>query len=478
VGFDHVRLAAAGVLCLAAAVVAVPVRAAGGDDYAASVDTFLRETFRGKDAGMVVALVEERGTKVLGAGATGEGGRAVDGDTVFEIGSVTKTFTALLLLDAARRGEVALDDPVSKYLPPSVRVPERNGKRITLLNLAAQDSGLPFNADNHTGADWHERFATYTTDKMYAFLSGHVLSQDPGEGFRYSNIGMGLLGHAVALRAGADYERLVVDRICHPLHMDDTRVTLTPELKARLAAGHGGGGKPAGSLELPAIPGAGALRSTANDLTRYVSAHLGLAQSPLTPLIEQTHVLRHPDGKLGNDDPAGKTALPWIDQGVFNPPGTLLLGHAGGTLGYNSFVGLDLKNRRGVVVLSNQVDVHSQVVGWRILQRARLGGVEAAKMMPVREIVGLGVALEIDPGTHWLKITSVFPNSPAESSGLSAGLLVRTIEGVPTMGKTAPECVRLTRGPAGAAVRLEVVDAKGGGLRALRVTRRKFLIGE
>ncbi len=92
---------------------------------------------------MVVALVDEDGTKILAAGKLGnDAGDRVDGDTVFEIGSVTKTFTVLLLLDAVQRGEVSLDDPVAKYLPAEVKLPTHNGKEITLLNLAAQDSGI------------------------------------------------------------------------------------------------------------------------------------------------------------------------------------------------------------------------------------------------------------------------------------------------------------------------------------------------
>src|SRR5262249_15884457 len=158
--------------------------AAVADDYSDSIQSFLHANFDRLNAGMVVGIVDEHGSRVYSAGKLDNGTeRMVDGDTVFEIGSVTKAFTALLLLDVAQRGEVKLDDPVAKYLPESVRVPTHGGKEITLFNLAAQDSGLPFDPDNYTGTDWGERFSSYTAPKMYEFLASYQLSQDPGAKF-------------------------------------------------------------------------------------------------------------------------------------------------------------------------------------------------------------------------------------------------------------------------------------------------------
>src|SRR5688572_25471280 len=404
---------------------------AAEDEYNQSLTAFLHDNFDKHNAGMVVALVDEHGTKMFSAGKLDNGtDRRVDGDTVFEIGSVTKTFTSLLLLEMAEQGEVKADDPVVRYLPDSVKVPSRNGKEITLLHLAAQESGLPFNANNHTGEDWRERFATYTVPKMYEYLSGHTLAQEPGEKFVYSNIGMGLLGHALSLRAGKDFETLVVERVCRPLNMGDTRVTLTPDQKARLARGHDEAGKPAANYERPAVAGAGALRSTANDLAKYVSAQVGLTPSALTPLMERTHATRHNAGRIGNDVIDVQTAMPWVDGGVYHPPGSRLLGHGGGTEGYNSFVGFDLKKRRGVVVLTSQRAIQSSALGWRILQRARLAGLDAKRMGPMREIVGIGTALGIDETSGTVQITAAVPNSPAAQAGLTAGLVVRSIDGV------------------------------------------------
>jgi CubicO group peptidase (beta-lactamase class C family) len=114
------------------------------------------------------------------------------------------------------KGEVRLDDPVAKYLPTSVRVPSRNGKQITLIDLATQSSGLPRMPNNFTPADNANPYADYTVAQLYAFLSGYELTRDIGSRYEYSNLGVGLLGHALALRAGKSYEDLVTERILRP----------------------------------------------------------------------------------------------------------------------------------------------------------------------------------------------------------------------------------------------------------------------
>ena len=166
-----------------------------------------------------------------------------------------KVFTSLLALEMDRRGEMKLDDPVAKYLPERVKVPAYDGREIALRNLATQDSGLPWNPDNldrilnqdtkkPSLKEFKEASDAYTVEDLYAFLSGHKLTNAPGTRFQYSNVGMALLGHAMELKAGANYESLVVNRICSPLKMDSTRITLTPAQKARLATGHFADGKP------------------------------------------------------------------------------------------------------------------------------------------------------------------------------------------------------------------------------------------
>ena len=287
--------------------------------------------------GVVVGLVDEQQSHVVGFGKLDNGtDRDVDGDTLFEIGSVTKPFTSILLQDMVDRGEMALDDPVANYLPASVKVPSRNGKVITLRQLANHMSGLPKVPDNLDGKRADNPYADYTAEKFYAYLSRCDLAHDPGEKSEYSNVGVGLLGHAITLKAGADYESLVTQRICRPLGMESTRITLTPQMKERFVTGHNAFGHSVRSWDIPVLAGAGALRSSANDLLKFVSANLGLTQSSITEAMARTH------GQLA-----------WfVSQ---EPGGAPVISHGGGTAGCAAFVGFDIGRRRGVVVLSNAV---------------------------------------------------------------------------------------------------------------------------
>ena len=192
-----------------------------------------------RTAAIVVGVVDASGSRVFAAGKlNGDSGSEADGKSVFEIGSITKTFTALLLADMVKRGEVRLEDPVSKYLPKSVKALSRGGKEITLLDLASQSSGLPRMPDNFAPADPDNPYADYTVKRMYDFLNGYTLTRDIGEGYEYSNLGFALLGQALSLRAGKGYEALVRERILAPLGMGETGIGLAPEMKTHLAAGH------------------------------------------------------------------------------------------------------------------------------------------------------------------------------------------------------------------------------------------------
>ena len=300
-----------------------------------------------KDVGMVIGLVDEHGSSIVSCGKMDDGGSPeVNGETLFEIGSITKTFTALLLQDMIERGEMELDDPVARYLPKLIRMPTRNGRNITLFHLVTHTSGLPRNPENLDPQRADNPLAEYTTEKLYAYLSGCQLTRHPGAKFEYSNLGSGLLGHVIALKAGTDYESLVMDRICRPLKLDSTRITLTRKLKARLATGHNQFGYAVSNMDFHSQVGCGALRSTANDLLKYVAANTGLAPSSLTTLMETTHLVR-----FHSVIPPVNVALAW---GVgLDLQGRNIVSHGGATYGYRAFAGFDKTRRRGVVVLSN-----------------------------------------------------------------------------------------------------------------------------
>ena len=232
---------------------------AAAEDITDALRAYLQRCAEENEAngGIVIGIVDEHGRRIVSAGRLDNGtDRELDGDTLFEIGSVGKTFTALLLQDMIERGEMVLDDPVAGYLPQSVAMPTRNGKDITLHQLARHSSGLPGIPDDLEPKRADNPYADYSVEKMYAFLSGYRLTRDPGSQYEYSNLGVGLLGHVIALKAGTDYESLVVDRICRPLGMDSTRIHLTPELKARFAAGHNEYGYAVPAWDNPTLAGA------------------------------------------------------------------------------------------------------------------------------------------------------------------------------------------------------------------------------
>ena len=299
-----------------------------------------------RSVGIVVGVIGPQGSKIYSYGKPAKDSSAVlDGDTVYEIGSMTKVFTSLILADMVQRGEVKLDDPVSKFLPATVKVPERNGRKITLLDLSTQTSGLPYMPNNLNPRDRLNPFADYTVEQLYAFVSGYELTRDIGSKYEYSNIGVGLLGHALALHAGMDYEKLVQTRILGPLKMSSTGITLTPEMRSHLAHGHTAGLAPMPNWDLPTLAGAGALRSSVNDMLKFLGDNIGLTPTPLAPAMKSMLDVRKPTGI-----PNLEIAMAWH---IFTKDGEQIIWHNGGTGGYHTFMGFDPRTRTGVVVLSN-----------------------------------------------------------------------------------------------------------------------------
>src|SRR5450759_4918992 len=293
--------------------------------------------------GIVVGVIEPKGRRVVAYGSLDQGdARPLDGDTIFEIGAVTEVFNSLLLSDMVKRGEVALDDPVTKYLPPGVKVPERGGRRITLEDLSTHTSALPRIPSNLKPANPANPYADYSVERLYEFLSAYKLSHDIGTGFDYSNLGGGLLGHALARRAGMNYETVLRSRIADPLGMSGTRITLSTGMKARLAVGHNAQLAAVPNWDLQALAGAAALRSTANDLLVFLAANLGYSESPLAPAMAAMREVRRP-----TTAPGVEMALGWAVTGDG------ITWANGSTAGYRSFAGYRPKSRVGVVALSN-----------------------------------------------------------------------------------------------------------------------------
>ena len=297
--------------------------------------------------GYVAGIADADGHRVISVGASGAAdNRALDGDSVFEIGSITKVFTALLMADMAQHGEVAFDDPVAKYLPPEGRPhPYRDGA-ITLVDLATHTSGLPRDPPNLEPKEPANPYADYTAAQLYAFLSSYTSQVQPGTTYQYSNLSFGLLGHALALRAGRPFEDLLVERICAPLGLGDTRITLTPGMRDRLSPGHDPGLYPVPSFEHSAIlAGAGGLRSTANDLLRFLDTWQGNARKGLgAAMASALAVRRHTDHQ------DVRAAAGWF---VSDAHADELVSKSAATGGYASFAGWSTRTHVATVLLSN-----------------------------------------------------------------------------------------------------------------------------
>ena len=295
------------------------------------------------DAGMlqtlVLGVVDGDKSEVRAFGKLDDG-KVPDGDTVYEIGSITKTFTATLLAREVLAGHVTLDTPVARLLD-GFKVPSRNGKEITLGSIATQHSGLPRLPNNMQSADQANPYADYDAAKLKAFLADYELPRDPDTTYEYSNLGFGLLGYALAQSAHTDYATLVGEGIFRPLAMTMTGIALTDAMRAHLAPGHDDSGTQVKNWDLDALAGAGAIRSTATDMLRYLKANMGLDPSPL---LDAMKFAQEPRRDMNRNMHIG---LAWMTtrRGI--------IWHNGGTGGYRSFLGFDAERRRGVVVLCN-----------------------------------------------------------------------------------------------------------------------------
>jgi serine-type D-Ala-D-Ala carboxypeptidase/endopeptidase len=293
--------------------------------------------------GLVIGVLEPAGTRVVARGPAG--GEAFDGSTLFEIGSITKVFTALILADMASKGEVSLDDSAEKYLPAGATMPERNGRKITLRDLSTHMSGLPRLADNMAFADPEDPYADYTEADLLAFLAGHEMTRDVGEKWEYSNFGVGLLGYLLGRAAGSDYETLLRERITGPLGMADTAVTLTPALEARFAPAYDMYMRPAKPWDVGALVGAGGIRSTAGDMLKFAAAALD-PDSPIGPAMKLTLDIRE---AIGTE--RAEQALGW--QVGHPEPGREIVAHGGGTGGFRTQLVIEPSAGRAVIALAN-----------------------------------------------------------------------------------------------------------------------------
>jgi len=329
-------------------------------DLAAKIVPLAQAVIDDEDAvGLVVGVVKDGRTQVWAFGETKRGGGEKPNErTVYEIGSVSKAITGTLLADMVERKLAKLDDPVRQYLPDGVVMPIADGKPITLEHLATHTSGLPRLPDNMKPADPKNPYADYTVERMYDFLKSHKLRRSPGE-HEYSNYAVGLLGQLLARKAGGDYESLLAERITKPLAMNDTRIALSDDMRRRLAPPYDAALAPDANWDLPALAGAGGIRSTAADMLKLIQAALADADT------EQRRALRIAFQKRVDLKNGQAIGLNW-----FIARDGVTRWHTGMTGGYSSWLSIIPNSGIGVVVLSNTATSRTAELGEQVTQLA------------------------------------------------------------------------------------------------------------
>ena len=273
-----------------------------------------------------------------------KGDQPVDEHTVYEIGSISKTFTGILLADMVNRGLVQLDDPAQRHLPAGVKMPEKDGQAILLKHLANHTSALPRLPGNLKPADMANPYADYTVEQMYQFLSKHKLRRPIGAQYEYSNLAAGLLGHILALKNESTFEELMLERIAKPLDLHHTAIQLNESMQANFATGHNFGLE-VGNWDFLTLAGAGAIRSNTVDLLKFTIANLKPVDTELSRAMQLSHQIIPADSP--GQPPVG---LGWHLSGSSERK---FLFHNGSTGGYHSFAGFIPEGNKAAVVLTN-----------------------------------------------------------------------------------------------------------------------------
>lgn len=320
------------------------------------VDSLARAAIaRGVAVGLTIGVIDGDKTYTYAYGETILGnGQLPDDRTVFQIGSLTKTFTGILLADQIVRGKVKADDPISRFVPDTVQLKWFDNQPVTLQMLSNHTSAIPRwePVMKYPGFTPAQPYAHFKTPQLFHFLDHYTPNEPPGVKYAYSNIAAGLLGELLARHAGTTYAALLQKTIIRPLKMTDTRLTERPEPVERLAQGYNQQKKPEQPWVLSALSAAGGLYSTLADMLRYARANMEPGKGKLGDAIRLSH-------QETFADKSARMGLGWhISKGKEH---TVLM-HGGQTGGYNAHITIEPAGKTAVVVLSNLAADNG--VGW------------------------------------------------------------------------------------------------------------------
>ncbi|NQV73828.1 beta-lactamase family protein [bacterium] len=293
--------------------------------------------------GTIIGVVDANGRRFYGFGQVSlDNQQEPDEHTIFEIGSVTKTFTSTLIAELSMRSELGMADVIWTDLPKPDSIPSANSEQITIESLITHTSGFPRDPSN-SDLDDNNRYQSYSEGDVKQYLTSYSFDTLPGQ-HSYSNFGYLLLEHLVENKMDASYESLVASEILNPLGMEDTYFTVPETVVGRLAIGFREG-RPTRTVDIGQWNAIGGLKSTADDMLTFLSAQLGFDTKSKLRAIKMTHEERFSDGE-------NVEALGWH---ILNreESGRRIHFHRGGTDGFVSFAGFDVENQVGVVVLVN-----------------------------------------------------------------------------------------------------------------------------
>ena len=351
-------------------------------------DIIKKHVKKSKIPGISVGLISENETNLFNFGEIKkESGIIPTPDTLYEIGSMTKTFTAILTTELQNQGKLSLDEPIINYLPEFSKS-DFDKNKITLRHLITHTSGLveipkreyPKNIiklvfRTGKGKIFPPRYSMETPDFLKE-VSQLKLQNEPGTKFRYSNTGVGLVGKTLERVTGSSFEELLKNRILTPLNMNDTTITLSDYHKEKLSTGYLYTGKESDRIHIPAITSAGNMYSTVNDLIKFLKANLLLEESNLSSVLKYCLSTRMDPmfsfyqrsvSKLAYNVQSTEIGLGWI---ICNLKNIQVIQHSGGTEGFSTTMMMNPNNKTGVVVLTNAALKDNGMISIKLLENS------------------------------------------------------------------------------------------------------------
>lgn len=309
--------------------------------------------------GLSIGILIDGKMNYYNYGETARGNKQLPNEhTIFEIGSITKTFTAILLADAVLKGKLQLNDPINRYLPDSIPILAFQGTPITIQSLSNHSSGIPRMPSNFYSKDIANPYNNYNLQDLYSFYKHFKPTIKPGEIYEYSNLAVATLGVILEKVNNSRYEALFLKTICHPLHMTETRQLLLKGDSSSFAKGYDATGGYAKPWDFKTLYAAGGIRSTCVDMLKFAAANLGNAPAGLKKAIQLTHSITF------EKDPT-KIGLGWH---FIKPGKDEIIFHNGETGGYHSYLAINESKKFACVILSNcgkgTEEVGNEIMRW------------------------------------------------------------------------------------------------------------------